>query len=201
MAIGKELDWLLGVVGPINLAVSCRLDDTSTLHRWVDGGVEPDPRSEQVVLLLYDVFHRLLVCGLTKSDIRLFYQSLNDDFGGCSPVMFMRENDPGVFRTRFFKHFDRVRMERSAGEAFARAGNHGLSRDELADIVDAENLGVLFHLVSAAAAVYDQDGVESLLRSSYSGVSSREVLCLLRSVDDRDKLLLYEIIERLQHDA
>lgn len=32
-------------------------------------------------------------------------------------------------------------------------------------------------------------------------MSSREVLCLLRSGDDRDKLLLYEIIERLQHDA
>lgn len=121
-----ELNWVMGVVGPTNIAVSCGLDDTSTLHRWVDSGVEPDPRSVRVVSLLYD---------------------------------------------------------------------------ELAGIVDAGNLGVLFHLVSAAAAVYDQDGVESLLRSSYSGVSSREVLCLLRSVDDRDKLLLYEIIERLQHDA
>lgn len=126
---------------------------------------------------------------------------MNDDFDGRSPVIFMRENDPGVFLTRFFKHFNRARMERSAGEALARAGNYGLSRSELADIVDAENLGVLFHLVFAASAVYDVDGVESVLRSSYGGVSSRDVLCLLRSGDNRDRLLLYEIAERLQRDA
>jgi len=96
---------------------------------------------------------------------------------------------------------NRVRMERAAGEAFARAGNYGLTKNELSGIVDAENLNVLFELVDAAAGVYDADGVESVLRSGYGGVSSRDVLCLLRSKDDRDRLLLCEIVERLQNDA
>jgi len=197
MKIRKELDWLLGVVGPVNIAVSCRLSDTSTLHRWVSGDEIPDERGATVISLLYNVFHRLLLSGLRKDDVCLFFQSSNDDFFGCSPVVFLRENDPSAFRTRFFKHFDRVRMERLSGEVFARAGNYGLSKVELDEIVDAGNLGVVFHLTSAASAVYDSDGVETLLRSNYSGVTGKNVVDLLRSSDATDIGSVYEIIERI----
>lgn len=196
--VKKKLEWLIGVVGPTNIAISCRLVGTKTLYEWADGVREPDNRSCEVVEVLYRLFIGLLSSGFDKTDIVLFYHSLNDDFDGCSPAVFMRESDPKTFEARFFSYFSREKMERAAGAAFSSAQNYGLTVEEIKNVLKSGSMRELLEICSLTSAVYHERGVEEVLRKPYAGVSELSPIDLLQKGTQEDLSRVKEITERLR---
>lgn len=193
-----ELNWVMGVVGPTNIAVSCRLDDTAALYRWVDGLEHLDSRSSMVIGTLFTCFHDLLASGFDKEDISMFYSSINDDFEGVSPAVFMREHDLDAFLKCFYTYFSREKMDRAAGEVFARSQNYGLTVSEIKSVLDAGSMRELLELASLGSAVYTKDGVERLLREPYTGLSEVSPVELLQTGVRNDLFCVHKIIERLR---
>lgn len=198
MTIEKELHWLFDVVGPTNIAVSCGLDNTATLHKWVEGRECPDFRSCMVIGTLFTLFHDLLASGFDKDDVSMFYSAINDDFDCVSPAVFMRENDVDVFRQCFYTYFSREKMDRTAGEVFARSQNYGLTVDEVKNVLDAGSVRELLELASLGSAIYNKDGVERLLREPYTGVSELSPVELLQTGVRNDLYSVHKIIEKLR---
>lgn len=84
---------------------------------------------------------------------------------------------------------------------FAEAQNYGMTVEEIKSVLDNGAMHALLELCSIASSLYKDEGVETLLREPYHGLTQLSPIELLQSPAREDLFTVHKIIERLRQHA